>query len=223
MWRGLQVLCAVGPASSTTAMAAPAAVPGVYIHASRSTGTRYMLSTMPNDQRSAEADCVKQGGHLVSYESDEEQAEVEKFFFDYGVLLPGYHTFYWLGLNTTAERWPAFSYLDGAAAPNASVGAYAGWGNYSEAASSNVTVPEPNNLFAPEYCAGANYSEMGFDGEGADSFWPWSDTSCTAQPWPLMCKLLREWRSGGTISELGSSVLLVPKDAGPVEQAASVR
>jgi hypothetical protein len=141
---------------------------------------------------------------LASWSSEAEQAEVEAYFYDYGVLLPGYHTFYWLGLNTTAAAWPAFTFLDGTPAPNTSAGTYAPWGNWSEPvfdvdlnATVDVVVPEPNNLVPLEYCVGANYSQL----VNRSRVWPWADDNCNHQ-WPYMCEMLRECRCCNTIVQL---------------------
>ncbi len=45
---------------------------------------------------------------------------------------------------------------------------------------------EPNNIFPPEYCGVANYSQI------EDGLWGWADTNCTAVQYPYMCKTLRE-------------------------------
>jgi hypothetical protein len=175
-----------------------AAVNASYTYKSNTTGHGYLLSTAAAEFAAAEGYCNSKGGHLVSYSNETEQQEVERFFFDYGVLLPGYHTFYWLGLSTNDTLWPAFSYIDGLPAPNATTGTYANWGNYSDPLDvmiENGTEPEPNNwLLPPENCAGANYTQLGFDGSSSGP-WPWADTNCS-QSWPFMCKMLREWPAG---------------------------
>jgi hypothetical protein len=172
-----------------------AAVNASYSYKSNMTGRSYLLSTAAADFTGAQAYCNSKGGHLVSYANETEQEEVEQFFFDYGVLLPGYHTFYWLGLATNDTMWPAFSYLDASPAPNATTGVYANWGNYSDPLDvliENGTEPEPNNwVLPPENCAGANYTELGLDGASRGP-WPWADTNCS-QSWPFLCKMLREW------------------------------
>jgi hypothetical protein len=58
------------------------------------------------DFEEAEAYCQTQNGHLASFTNLKEQVSVEAFLIDLGVLLPGYHTMYWIGLN--ASTWPAF-------------------------------------------------------------------------------------------------------------------
>jgi hypothetical protein len=42
---------------------------------------------------------------------------------------------------------------------------------------------EPNNIYPPENCVGANMSES-FDGA-----WGWSDTRCS-QRWPALCRVV---------------------------------
>ena len=113
---------------------------------------------------------------------------MEKWFFDYGVIQPGYHTFYLMGINvTSANNWPKFTHVDATPAPNATNSSYTNWGGYiSDVTSEAEPVPEPNNLFPPEHCAGANYTES------SGLPWMWSDTNCNAA-WPFMCKSLRGW------------------------------
>ena len=54
----------------------------------------------------AETYCQAQAGHLASFTALKDQQDVEAFLIDLGVLMPGYHTMYWIGLNTS--RWPDF-------------------------------------------------------------------------------------------------------------------
>jgi hypothetical protein len=69
-------------------------------------GKSYTFNASPMTFEDAEQYCQTQNSHLTSYASLAEQSAAESFFIDLGVLLPGYHTFYWMGLNTS--RWPAF-------------------------------------------------------------------------------------------------------------------
>ena len=92
-----------------------------------------------------------------------------------GALLPGYHTFYWMGLNVTGS-WPRFNWIDGLAGPNRST--YQHWGYYMP-----QNILEPNNIFPPENCAGANFTQA------YDIAWAWSDASCSVKA-PYICKAL---------------------------------
>jgi hypothetical protein len=171
-------------------MPARPAVNSTYRFSSNATKSSYILSTIAASFDAAEAYCNSQGAHLAAYSSPAEQSRVERFYFDYGVILPGYHTFYYIGLNVTANMtWPDFTFIDGTPAPNASNGTYVNWGNYSADPTSSLTIPEPNNLVPPEHCAGANYTES------SNVPWQWSDTNCNSA-WPFLCELLREWPGG---------------------------
>jgi hypothetical protein len=137
----------------------------------------------------AEASCQNQGGHLTSYQSEAEQAEVEQYYIKNGYLFPTFagHQFYWMGLN--ASFWPStgfakFHWLDRSPGPNNST--YQHWGTYYDAYSA---VPEPNNARSPpENCAGANITQA----YGARGAWGWADWNCTAS-FGYMCRMLREW------------------------------
>ena len=76
-------------------------------------GKSYTFNADPMTYEEAEAYCQTQNSHLASYASLAEQNATESFLIDLGVLLPGYHTFYWIGLNTS--RWPNFRCGAGAA------------------------------------------------------------------------------------------------------------
>jgi hypothetical protein len=96
-----------------------------------------------------------------------------------GVLLPGFHTFYWMGLNATV--WPNWKWLDGTPNPNAT-GRYQNWGYYMP-----QNILEPNNIFPPELCVGANFSEK----VNLTGNWGWADTRCN-QSHPYVCKTIGE-------------------------------
>jgi hypothetical protein len=133
----------------------PTAVPSVYTYDSRVTGTRYVLSTTPVDQQTAEANCVTLGGHLVSYTSLMEQTDVEAYFSFSGGIIPSYHQFYWMGLQMAL--YPSYAWLD-TSLPEPSNRTYIHWAK--GAPSQRAT------------CAGASYA--GTWG-GA---WGWQDASC---------------------------------------------
>lgn len=101
-----------------------------------------------------------------------------------GYLVPPYHSNYWLGLNTTSYEWPQFYWLDHS--PPLGPLTYKNWGTLALADGAGF-VPEPNNVYPPEYCVTANYSMM--SGEGT---WGWQDSNCTIGQFPFICKMTRE-------------------------------
>jgi hypothetical protein len=138
----------------------------------------------------AEQSCQDQGGHLASYSSEAEQAEVEKYYVSQGYMFPSFpgHAFYWLGLNTShwpSTGFPNFYWLDRSPGPNSST--YSHWGTYYDSYSAS---PEPNNARAPpETCAGANVTEA----YGNLSAWGWADYHC-GEKFGFMCKMIRGWQ-----------------------------
>lgn len=97
-----------------------------------------------------------------------------------GGLLPGFHTFYWMGLTT--ENWPNFYWTD--RSPIA--------GNISETGHWGYFMPqnirEPNNVYGNEDCVGANLTQS------LDGAWGWADTQCS-QKWPVLCRIVpaKQW------------------------------
>ena len=96
-----------------------------------------MLDTTLRSFEDSEAACNAAGGRLISYSSvrafadqaspvylsahhrppmlnciDAEQLEVEGFMASRGYLLPGFHTFYWIGLRLVDLPWPNFVWMD---------------------------------------------------------------------------------------------------------------
>jgi hypothetical protein len=136
----------------------------------------YMINTTAVNRYQAEESCAAQGGHVVSFTSITEQFEVEHYFIDQGVLLPEYHSSYWLGLyipQVSTNFWPNFKWLDGMADPSnpsLQTDKYAHWGRLVLGDGSIRN--EPNNLDAPEFCVTANWTQT------FDSVWGWSDQNC---------------------------------------------
>jgi hypothetical protein len=155
------------------------------------TNNTFIFTPVVKNFTDAEASCVAQGGHLASYASEAEQAEVEKYYVSNGYMFPTFpgHAFYWLGLNTSfwpSTGFPKFSWLDREPGPNAST--YSHWGTYSDMYSAS---PEPNNArMPPELCAGANVSQA----YGNLSAWGWADWNC-GESFGYMCRMLRGWLS----------------------------
>ena len=101
------------------------------------------------------------------------QVEVESFFVQSGNLLPGFHKFYWMGLDSNKKDWPTFRWLD-RAIPGPVEGTYQHWGKLLPDG-----VPEPNSQ---AYCAVANFTTAYGGAAG------WCDADCTKTKAIFMCK-----------------------------------
>jgi hypothetical protein len=123
---------------------------------------------------------------VVSYQTLEEQYDVESYFTRTGALMPGVHRAYWLGLfipNVDPRLWPNFKWLDGYPNPSTyhnPTDVYGHWGQL--VLDDGSAVEEPNNLAPPEFCAVANAS-MAFA-----SAWGWSDRNCEER-FVTICKI----------------------------------
>ena len=97
-------------------------------------------------------------------------------------MLPSYHTFYWMGLNTSS--WPDFTWIDDSPAPDYN-SSYTHWGLSPS--------PEPNNRpNPPENCAGANISTAFSSlANGSHAAWGWADANCSLG-FNFMCKIMRK-------------------------------
>ncbi len=110
---------------------------------------------------------------------------MEFAFLSTGYLLPGHHKAYWMGLTTTNDEWPKFSWTDrNVAGPQ---DYYLHWGSSK---AGGISSPEPNNQQFPENCATA----VAAAAYGFPSAWGWADTHCSAQA-AVVCRRLREWRA----------------------------
>jgi hypothetical protein len=132
-----------------------------------------------------------------------EQAEVEKYFADEGVLLAAYHKAYWLGLVAVPPTPSTSSYSDARPSspggpqtpftswrwldflPPPSRTTYQHWGTLM--LGNGKSRAEPNNLYPSEACAVANASQA-FDDPAA---WGWADASCGLRL-PYICKIVGE-------------------------------
>jgi hypothetical protein len=91
--------------------------------------------------------------------------QVETYFISQGLLLPGSMPSYWIGLSSTANSWPTFTWLS-ALLPTPGHGSYSHW---------PPTVKQPDNAAGDEYCAAANSTLL------HGKAWGWCDTSCDRQ------------------------------------------
>jgi hypothetical protein len=156
--------------------------PSSISYVNTTTRNQYTLNTARMNFSSAEAACNLQGGHLVSYNTVDEQLEVENFFVRSGLLFPTCHRAYWMGL--AAETWPQFAYLEPTAPDMEAEDTYRNWGKFIPA---NFP-PEPNQLFGDENCVAANYTELN------KAAWGWSDEVCEMELTSI-CQIPREWCS----------------------------
>ena len=157
--------------------------PGNITIPSNITGNVFTLMSIKVNHAKAEALCNDIGGHLTAYASQEEQTEMEFAFLASGHLLPSFHKNYWIGLTSTLDAWPAFSWLDRNVAPPEQ--GYSHWGTFRL---EGFSTPEPNNGNYPELCAVANHSQA----YGSPAAWGWADVPCAFEA-AVVCRRLREW------------------------------
>jgi hypothetical protein len=132
----------------------------------------YLLFTDLMDYSAAQARCEQYKGFLVSYNTIEEQADVEDTFYGQNALDAQWYNLYWIGLRVpSGKTWPNFQWI----VPPTTT--YAHWGNFTPGA-----VREPNRLNPPELCAAANHTQS-FAGA-----WGWADVRC-GMLMPSICKV----------------------------------
>jgi hypothetical protein len=121
--------------------------------------------------------CAAAGGYLVYFPSLAVQQQVEAFYTTQGFLAGASgENFYWIGARVAfLDVWPTFTWLTGRPVNGSS---YVHWGYLYRPGSH----PEPNNVFPPEDCAGANAS-VAWGGA-----WGWADARCTLRA-PFICEL----------------------------------
>jgi hypothetical protein len=113
------------------------------------------------------------GGNLVTYGTLAAQVEVEQVALARG---PFRDKFYWIGLRVGIfDKWPTFSWLSNGLSLNRT--RYSHWGMFKPG-----THMEPNNVYVPENCAGANVTEA-YDGA-----WGWADNNCNMLA-PFICQV----------------------------------
>jgi hypothetical protein len=81
---------------------------GTFVYVSGTTQATYILNTSMASWADAQQACNDNGGHLVSYQTPDEQTEVEGFFERGGMFITLYHVFYWTGLVSDQQEWPQF-------------------------------------------------------------------------------------------------------------------
>lgn len=159
---------------------AAALAPLKLYNSSISKGSQFLWNTLPMNFSAAQQYCNDQGGHLASFVSLPEQRDVEQYLINQGLLLPTFHTAYWIGLQS--DVWPRFYWLDNITPSPDTFGAYKHWGAFMQGGK-NVT--EPNNLAGSETCAAGNLTQSYGQASG------WADADCNIKL-PFMCKIRRK-------------------------------
>jgi hypothetical protein len=134
----------------------------------------------------AQETCACDGGHLAAYSSEGQQAGIEGYFYDLGVLMPEYDPLYWIGLNTTDRSEPDWKWVDPALGRP---GAYRHWGTFLYG--DGTPEAEPNNVFDPESCVAANFTEAYTESPKPDAKvnpFGWADTNCN-KSLTFMCRV----------------------------------
>jgi hypothetical protein len=137
----------------------------------------YYYNSTPAGYREALGSCQAMGlgGTLVQYPSFGRQYEVEDVFTRRGMLQGRTAPTYWMGLRVyTFDFWPNFTWVNGRSLGGS---AYEHWGIFK--AGYHM---EPNNVFPPEDCAAANFSQL------YDKAWGWSDARCS-DAMPFICEV----------------------------------
>jgi hypothetical protein len=134
----------------------------------------------------AQQTCACDGGHLAAYTTEGQQAAVENYFYDLGVLQPEFDPLYWIGLNTSDRAEPDWKWVDPALGRP---GAYRHWGTFLYG--DLTPEAEPNNLVDPESCVAANFTEAYTESPKPDAKvnpFGWADTSCN-RAMTFMCRV----------------------------------
>ena len=131
----------------------------------------------------AQSACTALGGLLVAYQSAAKQAEIEGEYRRRDALLGSPGEVYWMGLRVMPyEGWPVFGWqLQDGSYQKLYNSSYQAWGVWRPGRRR-----EPNNIFPPELCAGANFTQM------ADGAYGWVDMRCETLA-PSICEVPCKW------------------------------
>jgi hypothetical protein len=164
------------PSPSPSPPAPPPPAPPVnMVYASSKQRMTYYFNATKLNFVAASVACKSMGlnGNLVTYGSLAAQVEVEQVVLARSAFRD---RFYWIGLRVGPfDRWPTFSWLSNGLSLNRT--RYHHWGMFKPG-----THVEPNNVFVPENCAGANLTQA------YDSAWGWSDNNCNMLA-PFICEV----------------------------------
>lgn len=140
------------------------------VYTSTVTGVQFRLNTAKLNFSAAEAECARNGGHLASFTSIDEQSDVEQFYIKQGFLFPEYNQHYWLGLNASAATGP-YKWIS-PDVPASQINAYKNWPSGQPAAGSNT-------------CGAGSFGMM------SGAAWGWVNTQCISALVSI-CRLNRE-------------------------------
>ena len=168
------------PPWSLTGMLAAApngpAASRLHMHYSATYNATYLYNPQSLTQTRAEQACRDNGGHLVAWQSQVEQADVEQHFISTFALNMPHTQAYWIGLQTNSSRM--WGYVDRNLAPlNISMG-YTRWVSAANSSSGS------NNCAMAQWLPGRLLS-------GVPVTWGWMDAQCS-RSLPSICKMLRE-------------------------------
>jgi hypothetical protein len=99
-----------------------------YMFVSPSSRTTYVLNTTALNFVDAQYTCNEQGGHLVYYNTLDEQQEVEQYYVSNGYFINSFHKFYWIGYRTL--NWPFFVWVNNDSRSDSAQANYTHWGTY---------------------------------------------------------------------------------------------
>ena len=111
---------------------------------------------------------------------------MEEYYISNGYILPQYHKQYWMGLNSSANIFPNFTWLTPDVDSAVYLADYSHWGT-----------SQPLND-ETKMCAGGNFNKS------YDEAWGWANDECTL-PYIFMCRIMREL-PGSLPPALGSQV-----------------
>jgi hypothetical protein len=162
-------------------------------------GNTFVLNTTMLNFTEASRSCNMYGWHLATFDSRNEQNEVEAFFTSSSYLLPTFHRQFWMGLiKRDGSSW---SFMD----PSINT-------NYT-----NYNKPSTSNL-----CGAAFYANR----VGSPSAWGWGDNSCASTS-VFVCRntgeLAGALQGHGHSSCVGRTACTVPCNQNVVVSAAFTR
>jgi hypothetical protein len=98
---------------------------------------------------------------------------VEAFYISNGYILPKYHKFYWVGLNSSEQQWSNFTWLTPDISSAEYLADFANWGTGQ---------PQLN---MDNMCAGGNFNLT------QNGIWGWANDACNL-PFISICRVMRK-------------------------------